>query len=74
MENNNKRKIRVHERLASIETNFKHIDERLDCVEEKLDAVRIQIANWSGRFAIISAITGSVTAGIVSLVVWLLVK
>lgn len=74
MENNNKRKINVHERLARIETNVKHIDQRLGEVEKLLDAVRMQISNWSGRFAIVSAVIGAITAGVVSLIVWLLVR
>jgi hypothetical protein len=61
------------ERLARLEETTKSIDDRLECVERKLDEVRMKIAHWSGQFAVISAVTAAITAGIVSLIVWIIV-
>jgi tetrahydromethanopterin S-methyltransferase subunit G len=68
----NHNNIHMHERVTTLEANYKHIDERLDCIEVKLDKVRTQIAQWKGSFGVVSLIGGLIGGGVVTLVVWLI--
>jgi len=67
-----KNNIEMHERVATLETSYDHIDERLGCIEEKLDKVRTQIAFWKGGFGIIATLGGIIGGGIITLVLWLI--
>ena len=64
--------VEMHERVAALEVNYDHIDERLECIEKKLDTVRTQIATWKGSFGIIAALSGILGGGIFTLAVWLI--
>lgn len=66
--------VEMHERVTALEVNYEHIDERLECIEKKLDTVRTQIATWKGSFGIIAALGGILGGGVISLVVWLITK
>ena len=67
-----KNNVKMHERVKALEVSYDHIDERLECIEKKLDTVRTQIATWKGSFGIIAALSGILGGGIVTLVVWLI--
>lgn len=71
MQDNN---IRMHERMSAVEIHYKHLDERLDCIEHKLDKVRDQIAQWKGSFSLIATLGGLLGGGIVSIIVWLIAR
>lgn len=69
-----KNNVKLHERVTALEVSYNHIDERLECIEKKLDTVRTQIATWKGGFGIIAALSGILGGGVFTLVVWLISK
>lgn len=67
-------KIKLHERLAKLEESQIYQEKKLDCIEKKLDSVRLTIENWRGRFGLISAIIGLLSGGVVSLILKIIIK
>ena len=72
--NNDRRSISLHERVARGEARIEAIREDIILMKKELDIARMQIANWVGRFAIISVVTGVLTGLAVSIIMWLIVK
>ena len=65
-------KVKTAERLARLETNQEHFDEKLDAACEKLDSIKETIDKWKGQFAILAGLGGLLGGGIVSGIVFLI--
>jgi len=69
---NKNNQIKIHERLTALETNDKDQNIKLDCIEKKLDDVRLTIEKWKGTFGLISSIGGLVGGAIITIIIKLL--